>query len=124
VLWVRSAFKAKGNKSAIHDLITWSEEIAKTGRETQKQFLLFCLSYFRQALLLNYRIKDLVFMEPQVDGFQLERFAPFVHDNNIIDISKELETAIYHIERNGNSKIVLTDLSIKLTRLLHRKSLA
>jgi DNA polymerase-3 subunit delta' len=82
VLWVRSAFKAKGNKSAIHDLITWSEEIAKTGRETQKQFLLFCLSYFRQALLLlNYQaLRTSCYMEPQVDGFQLERFAPFVHD--------------------------------------------
>ena len=29
ILWVRSAFKAKGNKAAIHDLISWSEEIAK-----------------------------------------------------------------------------------------------
>ena len=36
-------------------------------------------------------------------------------------IFKELEDAIYHIERNGNSNIILTDLSIKLTRLLHQK---
>ncbi|MEH6620989.1 MAG: DNA polymerase III subunit delta', partial [Maribacter arcticus] len=43
------------------------------------------------------------------------------HENNILDITKELEDAIYHIERNGNSKIIFTDLSIKLTRLLHRK---
>ncbi len=27
-------------------------------------------------------------------------------------ITKELEDAIYHIERNGNAKIILTDLSI------------
>ena len=37
---------------------------------------------------------------------------------------EELQDAIYHIERNGNSKIILTDLSIKLTRLLHKKSQA
>ena len=37
------------------------------------------------------------------------------------NIYKELEDAIYHIERNGNSKIILTDLSIKLTRLIHKK---
>src|SRR5690606_2560264 len=49
VFWIRSAFKAKGNKSAIHDLIGWSEEIAKTGRETQKQFLLFCRSEERRV---------------------------------------------------------------------------
>ena len=121
VYWIRSAFKAKGNKSAIHDLISWSETIAKTGRETQKQFLNFCLDFFRQALLLNYNADDLVFMEPKT-GFKLEKFAPFVHGNNIMDISNELQDAIYHIERNGNSKIILTDLSIKLTRLLHKKS--
>lgn len=124
ILWVRSAFKAKGNKSAIHDLISWSEEIAKTGRETQKKFLGFCLSYFRQALLLNYKANDLVYLEPKSESFKLEKFAPFVHDSNILEISNELQNAIYHIERNGNSKIILTDLSIKLTRLLHKKSQA
>lgn len=124
ILWVRSAFKAKGNKSAIHDLISWSEEIAKTGRETQKKFLNFCLNYFRQALLLNYKANDLVYLEPKSESFKLENFAPFVHDSNILEISEELQNAIYHIERNGNSKIILTDLSIKLTRLLHKKSQA
>lgn len=121
VFWIRSAFKAKGNKNAIHDLISWSETIAKTGRETQKQFLSFCLDFFRQALLLNYKAEPLVFIEPKT-SFKLENFAPYVHGNNIIEISQELQDAIYHIERNGNSKIILTDLSIKLTRLLHKKA--
>jgi DNA polymerase III subunit delta' len=44
-----------------------------------------------------------------------------VHGNNIDIIFKELSDAIYHIERNGNAKIILTDLSIKLTRLFHKK---
>lgn len=122
IFWIRSAFKAKGNKAAIHDLISWSDDISKTGRETQKQFLNFCLDFFRQALLLNYKATDLVFFEPKTDNFNLEKFAPFVHGNNILEISNELQNAIYHIERNGNSKIILTDLSIKLTRLLHKKA--
>ncbi|WP_055436199.1 ATP-binding protein [Lacinutrix algicola] len=122
IFWIRAAFKAKGNKAAIHDLIKWSEDIAKTGRETQKHFLNFCLDFFRQALLLNYNAEALVYMEIKNEKFKLENFAPFVHNNNILDISNELQDAIYHIERNGNSKIILTDLSIKLTRLLHKKS--
>lgn len=122
VFWVRAAFKAKGNKAAIHDLLSWSEEIAKTGRETQKQFLNFCLQYFRQAMLLNFKAESLVYVEPQTENFKLEKFAPFIHENNIMDISTELQDAIYHIERNGNAKIILTDLSIKLTRLLHKKA--
>lgn len=122
IFWIRSAFKARGNKSAIHDLISWSEDIAKTGRETQKQFLNFCLDFFRQALMLNYNANDLVYLEPKTEGFKLDNFAPYIHGNNIMDISNELQDAIYHIERNGNSKIILTDLSIKLTRLLHKKA--
>lgn len=122
VFWVRSAFKAKGNKSAIHDLISWSDEISKTGRETQKQFLQFCIDFFRQALLMNYKANQLVYLEPKTKNFKLENFAPFIHEGNILDISQELQDAIYHIERNGNSKIILTDLSIKLTRLLHKKA--
>ncbi|MGB5817994.1 MAG: DNA polymerase III subunit delta' [Saonia sp.] len=122
VQWVRSAFKAKGNKAAIHELILWSEEVAKTGRETQKKFLSYCLAMMRQALLINYNAGELAFMRIHTEGFQLEKFAPFVHENNITTIVKELEDAIYHIQRNGNSKIILTDLSIKLTRLLHKKA--
>ncbi|MEO8932955.1 MAG: DNA polymerase III subunit delta', partial [Xanthomarina sp.] len=116
-----SAFKAKGNKAAIHDLISWSEDISKTSRETQKQFLQFCMGFFRQALLLNYQANDLVYIETKTENFKLKNFAPFIHGNNIIEITQELQDAIYHIERNGNSKIILTDLSIKLTRLLHKK---
>lgn len=121
VLWVRAAFRAKGNAAAINDLIQWSEQIATLGRETQKKFLQFCIDMFRQALLLNYQTTSLVYMEPKVEKFKLENFAPFVNGNNINDIFKELSDAIYHIERNGNAKIILTDLSIKLTRLIHKK---
>lgn len=121
VQWVRSAFKAKGNKGAIHELILWSEELAKTGRETQKKFLHYCIMVMRQAMLINYGVHELSYMKIHADGFQLEKFAPFVHENNILTITEELENAIYHIERNGNAKIIFTDLSIRLTRLLHKK---
>ncbi len=70
---------------------------------------------------MNYQNEKLVYLEPNVENFTLEKFAPFVSGNNINDIFKELSDAIYHIERNGNAKIILTDLSIKLTRLIHNK---
>ncbi|MBL4724948.1 MAG: DNA polymerase III subunit delta' [Lutibacter sp.] len=120
ITWVRAAFKAKGNAAVIQELIGWSETIAKSGRETQKRFLNYCLQFFRQALLLNYDAASLVYLQPK-SNFKLENFAPFIHSANIIEIDKEINEAIYHIERNGNAKIILLDLSIKLTRLLHTK---
>ena len=101
--------------------MAWSDEISKTGRETQKQFLDYSLRFFRQALLYNYGAKQLVFIKLNDKTFKIENFAPFIDSSNITEISKEIERASYHIERNANAKIVLTDLSIKLTRLLHLK---
>ncbi|WP_026913644.1 ATP-binding protein [Christiangramia portivictoriae] len=121
IQWVRSAFQAKGNKATVLELVAWSDEIAALNRETQKSFLKYCLDFFRQAMLLNYKAKDLVYMDIEPKVFKFDKFASFINGQNIGDISEAIETAIYHIGRNGNSKIILTDLSIKLTRYLHKK---
>jgi DNA polymerase-3 subunit delta' len=123
VFWVRTAFKAKGNKSAINDLFDWSEELAKEGRETQKKFLSFCLEIFRQAMLKNYKTDSLIYFESHDGKFSFDKFSAYIHQNNIFEIKDALENAEYHIERNGNAKIIFTDLSIQLTRLIHRKEL-
>lgn len=121
VSWIRTAFKAKGNKSSVLELIAWSNQVAGTGRETQKKFLDYCLVFFRQALLLNYDVSELVYLQPKTQ-FELWKFAPYIHGNNILEIVKEIEDANFHIARNGNAKMIFTDLSIKLTRLLHKAS--
>lgn len=121
IAWVRTAFQAKSNKQSINSLMAWSAEISKAGREIQKQFLDYSLRVFRQAMLYNYGAKSLVFINLNDKSFKFESFASFIDASNIAEISKEIELANYHIERNANPKIVLTDLSIKLTRLLHLK---
>lgn len=121
IKWVRTAYSAKGNAAAILNLIAWGEEIASYSRDVQKQFLNYCINFFRQALLANYNTKDLVYLDAGLEGFSLDKLAPFVNGANIEEIFKEISDAIYHIERNGNGKIILTDLSIKLTRLIHKK---
>ncbi|MBL4663012.1 MAG: hypothetical protein JKY22_05550 [Flavobacteriaceae bacterium] len=81
------------------------------------------MELFRQALLKNYTADSLLYFETNDPKFSIEKFAPFVHQNNIYEITTALEDASYHIERNGNSKIIFTDLSIQLTRLIHKKEL-
>ena len=46
----------------------------------------------------------------------------FVNNINIEEIANEIEKAIFHIERNGNSKIIFTDLSFIMSDLLHKKT--
>ena len=119
IAWVRTAYRARGNKASIQGLLQWSDEINTVGYETQKQFLQYCAEVFRQALLLNYKANSLVYMQFADPTFQLAKFAPFIHGNNIEAIHNLLEEAQLHVERNGNGKVIFTDLAIKLTRLLH-----
>ena len=119
IAWVRTAYRARGNKASIQGLLQWSDEINTVGREVQKQFLQYCAEVFRQAFLLNYTASGLVYMQFADPTFQLAKFAPFIHGNNIEAIHNLLEEAQLHVERNGNGKVIFTDLAIKLTRLLH-----
>ena len=122
VSWVRTAFKAKQDKGSVVELLNWSQKIAQVGRETQKQFLLFSMDLFRQALLIQYNLNELATYKPQ-SAFDLNRFAKYVHNGNIHLIISELESAYAHIERNGSAKMVFSDLSLKLTRQMHKAPL-
>ncbi len=121
ISWVRLAFQAKKNRQVVQKLISWSHAIAEHSRDKQIRFLLFCLQFFRQALLKNYRVEELVFLQTQ-SAFSLEKFAPFVHSKNIEAIQQTLQEAIFHIDRNVNSKMVITDISLKLSRFIHVKA--
>ena len=113
--WVRTAFKATRNKGSVVELLNWSQQIAGVGRETQKQFLLFSIELFRQALLVQYDLAELTSYKPRGD-FDISRFSNYVHNGNIHLIISELESAYLHVERNGNAKMIFSDLSLKLTR--------
>lgn len=117
--WVRTAFQAKSKKNAINTLMNWSDKVSKLGRESVKQFLAYSSEAFRQALLLNYGVSNFVHLKIHEESFSLQKFSKFIGGHNIEDICSEIQKSIFHIERNANGKIVLIDLSIKLTRLLH-----
>ncbi len=119
--WVRVAFSAKTDKQAIRKLIMWSEKIAGENRETQKQFLEFALETFRQALLINYQNSDLAYYDFSANKFDLNKLAPFIHSGNIQNIYESVTDALYHIERNANPKLIFLNLSINLTKFIHKK---
>jgi DNA polymerase-3 subunit delta' len=122
ITWVRNAFMAKTKPQVLKDIINWSRDIASWKREKQKSFLNYCAEIFRLALMQTYANPDLVYKKLDLNGFKWEKFSNYIHGANIEDILTELSTADYHLERNANAKIVWTDMGIKLTRYLHRKS--
>ena len=117
--WVRSAFVVKKNKEAVLELLSWSNTVSKSGRETQKQFITYSLELFRQAFLNNSGLKEITNYSPTTD-FNFNRFSSFIGISNIEGIKIELENAHMGIQSNGNPKMIFTDLSLKLTRLIHK----
>ncbi len=111
--WMRLCYK----KGSLEGIKTWVEKISKFGREKQKSFLAYSLRMVRESLLINYGDKKLVKIMIREENF-LVKFAPFIHLKNAPQIQKNLDQAIYEIERNVASASLFADLSLKMSMLL------
>jgi DNA polymerase-3 subunit delta' len=65
VTWVRAAFQAKKDASAIHDSV--GVKNCRIGKRNPKE-IQFCIEMFRQALMMNYETKALVYFEPVINS--------------------------------------------------------
>lgn len=112
--WMRLCYQKK-----VLEVFNWADSMAGIGREHQKQFFLYCLHMSRQCILGNYTDMNMVSIQGEERAFLL-KFAKFINHNNVIQMTEEFNNAHYHIERNANPKILFTDLSIKIIRLLRK----
>jgi len=100
-------------------LIDVADELAGLGRENQKNFFKYGLHIFRECLISNYTGDELTNLREDEKSF-LVKFARFINNQNITEISDEFNQSYYHIERNANPKILFTDLVIKLTKMIKK----
>ena len=100
-------------------LMDVGEELAALGRENQKNFLKYGLHIFRESLMLNYAGSGLTNLREEEQKF-LQKFARFINNQNISELTNEFNESYYHIERNANPKILFTDLVIKLTKMIKK----
>ena len=112
--WMRTCFARDGRKAtsladAFHDL----------GRENQKQFLAYALHMIRQCIVGNYGAESAVRLRAAERGFA-EKFAPYIHHGNVVDMQAELEKAARDVTGNVYGRTVFLDLSMRMMELLHR----
>lgn len=115
--WMRLCFSSK-----VADTLSFVAELSKHTRDNQKAFIKYALRMVRESMLMNNDSENLVRLNKTESDFIIgtgsKRFYPYIKTKNIVPITKELESAIYHIERNANPNILFFDLSLKIGHYL------
>jgi DNA polymerase-3 subunit delta' len=110
--WMRICFRAE-----VTALLDWVEEAAKQGRENQKEFLSYSMNIMRECIAGMYGNEKLLRVEGEELDF-IQKLSTRLNGNMCLKISEELNEAFLHIERNGHAKIIFTDLSLKIMRIV------
>ncbi len=98
-------------------LKVWANEVAGLGREQEGRFLEYCQRMVRENFICNLRMPQLNYMN-QAEAQFSTRFSPFINERNAERIMSQFNLAQTDIAANGNAKIVLFDLAVKMILLL------
>ncbi len=96
------------------------DEMTKTGREKQKQFLRYFIHLLEQSLHIRLLGIEAATCLPTESDFaqRLNKIASVTQQQAIVE---ELDNAIYYIERNANAKMLFMALTIKLQYIIQNK---
>ncbi|WP_419700422.1 ATP-binding protein [Mucilaginibacter sp. NFX135] len=117
VQWLRLCFSNKGL-----EILTFVDQFAKMGRENQKNFLRYGISFIRECCLLMAGAGNLVHL-PAKELETAQKMTNVLSIEKSQYISDELEKAHYHVERNANPKILFLDVSLQIIKILNLKTI-
>ncbi|SNC75324.1 DNA polymerase-3 subunit delta' [Hymenobacter gelipurpurascens] len=110
--WMRLCYS-----NNVGDMLSISDEFQKLGRENQKEQLQYSLSLLRKVLLFGLDPKLVPHLPASEQQF-VQGFSRFVTPRNADPITRELNEAHYHVERNANPRMVFIDTSLRVAELL------
>jgi len=110
--WLRSIVADAG----LNTIRLCEEDFPKMGRENQKNFLLYAVRMFRQIVLEQQRLSELVLLQDAELDF-VKKFGRLFQTEQLGAAIDMLEKTFYRVERNANPKILFLDLSLQLILL-------
>ncbi|MBN8679131.1 MAG: hypothetical protein J0M29_12960 [Chitinophagales bacterium] len=99
------------------EMVRWTEDFAKLGRENQKQFLQYGLHFLREMLSLISTGSPNMRLRPE-EMATAQNMAKVLNFDKIVQIVGLLNDNIYYIERNANPKILFLDTSIRVNSIM------
>ena len=107
------------NYEALQRLNEWSQNLSKESRERQCAFLQFAQRMVRENFIYNYGEPSLNYETTDEQQFSV-KFAPFINERNIEDLTEQLARAEAQIMQNANARMVLFDLCLQCIVLIKR----
>lgn len=108
--WMRLCYSL-----TIPDLITFSTDISRIGRENQKSFFLYALRVVHSCICCRVDPEKLVVADTEELTF-IKNFSSFITPSNAGFFSDLFNTALFHIERNAHPQTLFLDVSLKAAR--------
>lgn len=111
------AFARKQNLNAVgYDVVQEVfSEVAKQGREYQKQFIQLMLRMLRNILMQNSNNPAMLKVTHREQSV-IDKYRGVLHLKQISAMTEICNQAVYHISRNGNSALIFTDLYFQLVK--------
>ncbi|MCX7650640.1 MAG: hypothetical protein N2050_08830, partial [Flavobacteriales bacterium] len=106
--WMRASYSF--NVPEIFQVI---QQLEKYPREQQKNFFLFSLHVFREACNRKKGHTHISKTQPH-EAVWLKKFEPALDDSMLYSVRQRLEKALYYLERNAATRLVLLNLSLDI----------
>ncbi|MBX2891101.1 MAG: hypothetical protein KF734_09265 [Saprospiraceae bacterium] len=110
--WLRKCWRGNGV-----ELVKWTEDFAKLGRENQKQFLHYGLHFLRELMALVVTGNPNLRLQPE-ELATAQNMAKVLNFDKITRLVSLFNDNIYYVERNANPKILFLDTSIQMNHIL------
>lgn len=99
------------------ELLSWADEMSSLSKVELIAFLQNCTRLFREAFIIHAKVASISYLWGEELTF-CRNFAPYVREDSIEIILDEFDKAIHQVNQNGNAKIILTHISMMMSKFI------
>lgn len=116
---LRDWFRLCATKN-LKDIFALSEDFHKADKEAQKSLMLAGLNVTREILLKNLDLDHLMRTTDEDRVFISNISKKVLTEDHAVTLYGSFNDAHYHLERNGNAKMIFTDLSMEILLMMSK----
>ena len=120
VTQIRDWFRLCATKN-LKEIFEEADKFHKYDKEAQKSLLLTGLNVTREILLKNFDLDQLLRTTEEDRRFIENISKKVLNEDHAVKLYESFNQAHYHLERNGNAKMIFTDLSMDILVMMSKK---